>query len=94
MREALGVQARLREANMSLSEYDEQGRCISTEIVVVICSPSPGGAVDPSTRREYKLFCTACQSRRFYEGEDQEELYCVGCGKISGMEERDEGDLC
>lgn len=79
---------------MSLGEYDELGRCISTEIYVVICSPSPGGAVDPSTRREYKFYCTACKSKRFYEGEDLEELYCLGCGKIAGMKDFYNDEIC
>ena len=69
-----------------VSEYDELGRCTGTEIYVVICSPG-GGGVDPSTRREYKLYCTSCKSKMFYEGEDLEELYCVGCGAIAGMKD-------
>lgn len=79
---------------MPLSEYDELGRCTSTEIYVVICSPGPGGSTDPSTRREYKLFCTNCGSRRFYEGEDLEEVFCIGCGKIAGMKDIGYDQIC
>lgn len=79
---------------MTLSSYDEVGRCIGTEIYVVICSPGSGGATDPSTRREYKLYCTKCKSKMFYEGEDLEELYCVGCGEVAGMKDLYDEEVC
>jgi hypothetical protein len=76
------------------TEYDELGRCISTEIYVVICSATKSGAVDPSTRREYKFYCTKCQSKRFYEGEDLDELFCVGCGELAGMRDLYDDEIC
>lgn len=79
---------------MTLSWYNEVGRCIGTEIYVVICSPGSGGATDPSTQRLYKLYCTKCKSKIFYEGEDLEELYCIGCGEVAGMKDLYDEEIC
>ena len=76
---------------MALTEYDELGRCTGTEIIVVICSKSPGGATDPTTAREYKLYCPNCQSKIFFEGEDLDTLWCAGCTTICGMKDMTDG---
>jgi len=69
----------------------KDGRCTSTEIIVVICSPGEHtGAPDVTTRREYKHYCSNCRSFRFREGE-HDYLYCLGCGKDCGYLYEDEG---
>ena len=79
---------------MIISEYDELGRCTGTEIIVVICSPSPEGSTDPTTSREYKLYCTSCKSKLFFEDEGLYELRCKGCDAIAGIKDLSNDELC
>ena len=73
-----------------MSEYNDDGRCVSTEIIVVICSPGEHtGAPDVSTQREYKFYCPKCRSFRFKEENDF--LYCVGCDNDCGYLYEEEG---
>jgi hypothetical protein len=66
--------------------YDEDGRLISATVDIVVCSPATDGkTVDPSTRREYALFCTACEVTVFAENKDQTEMRCKGCDKTIGV---------
>ena len=60
--------------------YDENGRLISATVDIVVCSPTTeGGTADPSTAREYALFCTSCEVTVFAENKDQTEMRCKGC---------------
>jgi len=79
---------------MAISEYDELGRCTGTEVIIVICSPSPGGATDPTTSREYKWYCPACKSKILFEDEGLFELRCKGCDAITGMKDLTNEELC
>jgi hypothetical protein len=66
--------------------YDEKGRLISATVDIVVCSPTTdGSAVNPTTMREYALFCTSCEVTVFAESEDQTEMRCKGCEKIIGV---------
>lgn len=68
------------------SEYDDTGRCISTPIIIGICSPGPHtGATDPTTMRDYGMYCAACKGKLFYEDEGGYELRCKGCDAIIGV---------
>lgn len=79
---------------MSLSKYDSKGRCYETQIGLIICSPGPGtGAPDPTTAREYRLFCANCKSFCFHEDEERENVYCNGCNLQVGIEWVEGGDL-
>jgi hypothetical protein len=78
----------------SRSKYDKNGRCIETQVGLIICSPGPHtGAPDPTTAREYRLFCGKCRSFCFYEGEDRESVFCSSCGVQVGMAWVEGGDL-
>ncbi len=66
--------------------YDETGRLISGTVDIVVCSPTTDGrGVNPSTVRQYALFCTACEVTVFAENEDQTEMRCKGCNKTIGV---------
>lgn len=66
--------------------FNEKGRLISATVDIVVCSPGTDGrTVDPSTARNYALFCTACEVTVFAENEDQTEMRCKGCDKIIGV---------
>lgn len=68
------------------TEYDEDGRCISTPIMIGICSPGKNtGATDPTTMRDYGMYCAACMGRLFYEDPDGYELRCKGCDAVIGI---------
>jgi hypothetical protein len=71
---------------MSTSKYDADGRCIETQIGLIVCSPGPlTGAPDPTTQREYRLYCPSCKSFCFYEDKGGFEVRCSGCDKICGI---------
>ena len=66
--------------------YDETGRLISGTVDIVVCSPTTDRrAVNPSTARQYALFCAACEVTVFAENEDQTEMRCKGCDKTIGV---------
>jgi hypothetical protein len=66
--------------------YDEDGRLISATVDIVVCSPTTDGkAVNPGTKREYALFCTACEVTVFAENKDQTEMRCKGCDRTIGV---------
>jgi hypothetical protein len=66
--------------------YDDGGRLISAPVDIVVCSPATDGTtVDPSSRRLYAMFCTACEVTVFAENKDQTELRCKGCEKTIGV---------
>ncbi len=65
-------------------EYDGDGRLLSAPIMVAICSPG-GGGIDPTTLREYGIYCTSCRSKLFYEDEGGYELRCKSCEAILGV---------
>lgn len=75
-----------------MSIYDREGRCLETHITVRVCSPSPGGAVDPTTARDYMLWCGSCKGLLFKETLD-EFLQCKGCGAQHGYKIHEEESL-
>jgi hypothetical protein len=73
------------------SIYDDEGRCLSTPIIIGICSPGQHtGATDPSTMRDYGMYCAACKGKLFYEDSAGFELRCKSCDAIIGVRAMEE----
>jgi hypothetical protein len=71
--------------------YDDEGRCLSTPIIIGICSPGKHtGGTDPSTMRDYGMYCAACKGKLFYEDEGGYELRCKSCDAIIGVKALEE----
>jgi hypothetical protein len=71
--------------------YDEKGRCISTPIIIGICSPGKHtGGADPTTMRDYGMYCAACKGKLFYEDEDGFVLRCKSCDATIGVKSIEE----
>jgi len=69
--------------------YDEEGRLLSAPIMVAICSPG-GGGVDPTTIREYGVYCSNCKGKMFYEDGGGYELRCKSCDVVLGIRAMEE----
>lgn len=71
-------------------EYDAAGNLLSSEIIIIVCSPAPGGAIDPTTERSYGGLCQhivdgkPCHSKMFREVEQRSMLVCKACGGFFG----------
>ncbi len=74
---------------MSDFEYDKDGRLLSGPIMIAVCSPGSGG-VDPTTLREYGIYCSQCRGKLFSEDVGGFELRCKNCSAILGVRAAEE----
>jgi len=65
-------------------EYDEDGRLLSGPIMIGVYSPHAGG-IDPTTGRDYGVYCMNCKGKVFCEDEGGYELRCKACGGVLGI---------
>jgi len=70
--------------------YDDAGNLLSSEVLVVVCTATPDGAVDPTTERQYGALCQhlvdgkPCHSKNFKEDQQRSVMVCASCGGFFG----------
>jgi hypothetical protein len=70
-------------------EYDEDGRLVGGQILIGICSPG-GGTIDPTTLREYGIYCINCKGKMFYEDPGGYEVRCKSCDSVLAVRAQEE----